>query len=212
MKGREIVALWEKACRDVDEIHGNPGGEIGDRLRGKGYTISYDGASVCDFRIRGKCLYLYADCCEGPWHVTGWVTVGKGDRNSCRVGDIEADKEYGVEDDVSCAELFSSGRLKAKSFAVLLKGGRSIEKIGEYTDFLKADELARAECQRQIDICNKDRDWRHYTAGSVVDDALRAWERFELRHYEYYNYQGHRYWVVVEPVDYKIDEGDQDGK
>ena len=39
MKGSEILALWEKAFRDVEDIRGDPGGEIGDRLRGKGYTI-----------------------------------------------------------------------------------------------------------------------------------------------------------------------------
>jgi len=110
-----------------------------------------------------------------------------------------------VPDKPSYAEMLESGKLKAKTFEVQLKGGGSLDRRGAFDSFEKADAFARRLCQQEIDKCNKDPDWRRYSSSSVRNDALRARERCELRHYEYYNYQNHRYWVAVYAADFEIE-------
>jgi len=78
MKGREILDLYHKAVRDVEDIHGTPGGEIGNGLRSRGYVVRYDGCSVCHFDIFGKDLSFTADCCCGrEWGVRDWMGIGE---------------------------------------------------------------------------------------------------------------------------------------
>ena len=110
-----------------------------------------------------------------------------------------------MPDKPSYAEMLESGKLKAKTFEVQLKGGGSLDRRGAFDSFEKADAFARRLCQQEIDKCNKDPDWRRYSSSSVRNDALRARERCELRHYEYYNYQNHRYWVAVDAADFEIE-------
>lgn len=219
MNGSEIISLWKKACKDVEDIHGNPGGEIGGRLRNRGYTITYDGGSVCSFRIKGKLIVFGANCCCGePWHVEPEIGIGewKGNRGYdsgiCRVSEIVYDREYEVQDDPSYSELFDSGRLVAKSFAVVNHGSEKNCHLGEFDNFLKADELARKECRREIDVCDNSRWWREYSAGRVVNDEQQARECYELRHYEYYRYPRHECWISVDPVGYEIKRGGKDGE
>lgn len=209
MKGQKILDLYHKAVRDVEDIHGTPGGEIGNGLRARGYVVRYDGGSVCNFDVFGKDLSFTADCClERGWEVRNYIGIGpwKEDWSHCfREKDIDPSKYYDVPDMPSYAEMLESGQLKVKSFEVILKGGRGIERKGTFDDFEKADAFARKLCQEQIDVCNKDSVWRRYSSSSVKNDALRARERCELRHYEYYNYQDHRYWVVVDAADFDIE-------
>lgn len=219
MKGSEIVSMWKKACKDVEDIHGTPGGEIGCRLRNRGYTVTYDGGSVCSFRIKGKFVVFGANCCCGEkWHVEPGIGIGEWkinrecDLKTYMVSEIVDDREYEVQDDPSYSELFDSGNLVAKRFAVVDHGSEKNCRLSEFDDFLMADEFARAECQRQIDICNKDWDWRLYTAVSVVNDEQQARECYELRHYDYYRYPRHECWISVDPVDYEIKIGGKDGE
>ena len=66
-----------------------------------------------------------------------------------------------------------------------------------FDSFDSADAFARRTTQEEIDICRRDSTWRRYTASCVRNDVQRAREHSELRHYEYYNYDGHRWWVSV---------------
>jgi len=212
MKGQEILDLFHKAVRDVEDIHGHPGGEIGNALRARGYVVRYNGGSLCSFDVFGKDLSFAADCYKRGWAVQDWLGIGpwKEDWSHCfREKDIDPSKDYDVPDMPSCAEMLESGKLKVKSFEVILNGGRGIERKGTFEDFEKADAFARKLCQEQIDMCNKDPVWRRYSSSSVRNDALRARERCELRHYEYYNCEDHRYWVAVDAADFEIERSEK---
>lgn len=67
LKGKDIIALWQKAKKTVDDIHGNPGGEIGDGIRHRGYDMRYNGCSFASFGEKNLRLSYGASCSDHPW-------------------------------------------------------------------------------------------------------------------------------------------------
>lgn len=207
LKGRQLYEMWLKAKKTVTDIHGHPGGEIGDQLRARGYDVLYNGCSCCSFREIGLGISYGASCCDGPWAIYDTLTVYseigpdrkiamslKAEHYYERVG---PDEEVEVMETKSVAERFASGELRFDTFIVMDESFRGLKTIGEFSDFKKADEYARRRCQEEIDRLNKDSDWRRYTASGVRNNVQRARELHELRYYENYNCDGHRYWISV---------------
>lgn len=221
MKGIEIIALWEKARQSVKSIGGHPGGEIGDGLRRNGYAVCYNGCSVCDFIEMNLHISYSADCCGRPWTLSNWLWIypyTDDRRGHVKISDIDPEKEYEIVDNPSLAELFDAGRLKIQSmegeslFTVSDNGGRYYHEKKSFNSFEQADAFAKKLARDEIDRLNKDKELRRYTSTKVENDALRAKEKDELRHYQYYNYQNHRYWISVQPVRYEILPGDGEKK
>lgn len=207
LKGSQLKDLWLKAKKTVTDIHGNPGGEIGDGLRARGYDVMYNGCSCCSFREIGLGISYGASCCDRPWAIDDMLTVYS-ERGSDRkiamspraeqyYERVDPDEEVEVMETKSVAERFESGELKFDTFVVRDESFRTLKTIGEFSDFKKADEYARRRCQEEIDRLNKDPDWRRHTASCVRNNVQRARELHELRHYEDYNYDGYRYWISV---------------
>lgn len=200
MKGSELIALWEAANKAVVSAHAHAGGELGDYIRNR-YDIAYNGCSVCDFKEKKLKIRYSANCCGNPWTLGKFVKIGDIVTSSLRVGEIEPEKDYDVGADKSIAEEFADGTFKPTKFVVINEGSRSIKSKQVFDSFAEADEYAKRTTQYEIDACRRDSTWRRYTASCVRDDAQRARERGELRHYEYYNYDGYRWWVSVNGVD-----------
>lgn len=200
MKGSKIIALWQAADKAVASAHAQAGGELGDYIRNR-YDITYNGCSVCVFKEKKLNLCYGADCYDNPWTLRKFVRIGLCSEDSILVSEIEPDKDYAVEADKSIAEEFEEGTFKPKQFVVLNEGFRSIKSKQVFDSFDAADAFARRTTQEEIDICRRDSTWRRYTASCVRNDVQRAREHSELRHYEYYNCDGHRWWVSVKGVD-----------
>lgn len=200
MKGSELIALWEAANKAVVSAHAQAGGELGDYIRNR-YDITYNGCSVCYFKEKKLKLCYGADCYDNPWTLRKFVRIGLCSEDSIRVSEIEPEKDYDVGVDKSIAEEFAEGTFKPTQFVVLNEGFRSIKSKQVFDSFDAADAFAQRTAQEEIDICRRDSMWRKYTASSVRNDVQRAREHGELRHYEYYNYDGHRWWVSVKGVD-----------
>ena len=162
---------------------------------------------MCRFSVRGKELDFLADCCGAPWHAVEWVGIGpwkEDGSHSFKVKEINLGRDYDVPDYPSLSEWFDRGQLKAKWFEVKACGGSKVDRRGKFKDFHDADEFAKQQCRREIDICERDGDWRPYAAHSVMNNEQLARERIELRHYEYYNCRGHRFWISVAPSSFEV--------
>lgn len=194
MNGSEILQRFAHAKAEVAKRSGVLG-EIGDYLRARGFEVHYDGFSVCDFGERDVKLRYKASCCDSPWHLCGTVygdpSWTEGMRGDC----IDPQSEYNIAENPSESDLLERGQLKPRAYSVCDMS--SCRKMGEFGSFEDADAYARHCCQQEIDRLRKDRDWRPHAAREVRNDPLRAKEKGELRHYETYNYEGHRYWFAV---------------
>lgn len=199
MKGSEILERLAKARTAVAKYSGRLG-EIGDGLRSDGYEVYYDGFSACDFGERDVKLRYKASCCDSPWHLCGIVygdlSWTEGMQGDC----IDPQSEYDIAENPSESDLLERGQLRPQAYSVCDTGSGRFREMGKFGSFEEADAYARSYCQREIDRLRKDRDWRPHTASAIRNDPIRAKERGELRHYEYYNYQGHRSWVGIVAV------------
>lgn len=197
MKGSEIIALIQKAKKAVDVKAGTLG-EIGAYLRGLGYHINTDGFSVCNFRELTRDICYTATCYDRDgWKFYNAANFGKKWDDWMKVENIDPEAEYEVAVKTSVAKRFAAGEIDAKTFVVEEQGGGSTGNKRYFDSFEKADEYARTVAQQKIESTEKDRDLRRYTASRVVDYEQLANERSELRHYQWYNYQGHTCWVSV---------------
>lgn len=199
MKGSEILERFAKAKTAVAKRSGRLG-EIGDGLRSDGYEVHYDGFSICDFGERDVKLRYKASCCDSPWHLCGTVYGDLSWTEGMRVDCIDPQSEYNIAENPSESDLLERGQVKPRAYSVCDMSSGPCRKMGEFDSFEDADAYARHCCQKEIDRLRKDRDWRPHAATQVRNDPLRAKEREELRHYEYYNYEGHRSWVGVVTV------------
>lgn len=200
MKGSEILERFAKAKAAVAKYSGRLG-EIGDGLRSDGYEVHYDGFSICNFGERDvKLRYKASSCCGDPWHLCGIVYGDLSWKGGMRVDCIDPQSEYDIAENPSESDLLERGQLRPRAYSVCDTSSGQIREMGEFGSFEEADAYARSYCQREIDRLVKDPDWRPHTATAIRNDPIRAKERGELRHYEYYNYQGHRSWVGVGTV------------
>lgn len=199
MKGSEILARYNKAKQVVAKKSGSLG-EIGDFLRYSGYLVYYDGFSVCGFGEYDIKLRFSADCCcDRPWGISNGLRIGDKVDGELLVAEINPEADYDVPPNLSRTEMLEQGLIKPKAFRVLDVGSRYDDR-GEFDAFEKADEQARRLCQKEIDRLRKDDHWRPHTPTSVRNDAHKAKERGELRHYLDYCYEGYEYWFAVVDV------------
>lgn len=196
VKGSAIVELFKKAKKAVDPKSGSLG-EIGDYLRSLGYHITYNGFSVCNFRERDLDICYTATCYDGGWEMCKDVNFGKDYRDWTKAEDVDPEREYDVRVMVPLAKRFAAGKIKAKRFLVAEETHRSIRDEQYFDNFDKADAYARKKAQEDIDSCLKDPVWRRYAASQVVDFEQLAAENGELRHYQWYDCDGHTNWVSV---------------
>lgn len=198
MNGSEILQRFAEAKAVVEKLY-HQLGEPGDYLRGNGYDIEVNGFNVCTFGERDvKLSYIADNCCGRPWGICERIFIN-GRKTS--VDDIDPDRDYDVPRNPSVAELLETGSIKPRAFLVYDLGSGQEKKVGEFESFERADAYARHCCQQEIDRLRKDRDWRPHAAREVRNDPLRAKEKEELRHYETYNYEGHRYWFAVKAAE-----------
>lgn len=199
MKGSEILERFAKAKAAVAKRSGELG-EIGDYLRSRGFEVHYDGFSICNFGERDVKLRYKASCCDSPWHLCGTVYGDLSWTEGMRVDCIDPQSEYNIAENPSESDLLERGQIKPRAYSVCVTSSGQYSKMREFGSFEDADEYARSYCQSEIDRLRKDRDWRPHTASAIRNDPIRAKEKGELRHYEYYNYQGYRSWTSVETV------------
>jgi len=200
LTGRQILGLYEKAKKAVENAHAMAGGELGGYLRGT-YDIGGDGCSVCSFKEKGICLSYGADCCGTPWKMNKFVWLPKDSDRPTPIDKIDPNATYDIPKRFSVAEQFNRGILKPECFMVRDYGGQRECFRNWYDTFEEADRQAQRVAQENIERLKRDPVWRCYTASGVRDDVQRARERYELRHYEYYVYdRRYRYWVSVEPA------------
>lgn len=195
MKGQEIIDLWKRAEQTVLDAHAQPGGSLGDRIRGS-YDVTYNGYSVCDFCEKRLTINYGSDCCDRPWTIYRSVFI-EGMKDWTKIEDIDPNAEYDVRERFSPIERLERGIDSYERFVVRKESGRAIMEKRYFTDFKAADEAAQAWCRAEIDSCSKSPVWCHHTPSSVRNDEQRARERNELKHYEYYSYDGYHYWVSV---------------
>lgn len=202
MKGSEIIERWQKASKAVC-AKGRRLGEVGGMLRGMGYDIYYDGFNTCTFAEKGLEISYNGNDYDKPWHAEPVVRLS-GEKYYIPVGEkktylryIDPDKTYDVEQRISKAEAFERGLVKYESFVVCSESNRAISDKWYFDTFEEADKCAREVCQERIERRFSDRECRPYFNTSVCNDAQRALENGELRHYQWYNYDGHRCWINV---------------
>ena len=190
IKGEKLIEKWRRAKSFVD----NRGlGEIGGIVRRAGYDVLTDGFSFCDFYEKGTWLRYYANTYSGPWHLYNVIDLGEA---KIKIEQIDPNAEYEVKERISVAEMFERGLLACERFAVC----NTNKVVVYYTSFEDADNYARKLCQEMIDSRWNDRDCTRYYETSVRNDAQRAMERGEIRHYPWYNYQNHPHFIAVYPT------------
>lgn len=198
MKGSEIIALWNAAEEAVCKGGAPSGGEMGYCVRGR-YDVLYDGCSVCAFREKRLDIGYSADCTRVPHRWTLRRVVGLGGGDSTPLSEIDPQKEYNVGVYKSVAEAWVDGEIDCHRFAVVDSGVRSVnDRTRRFDTFEAADAFARRLAQRHMDDQRRDATYRKHTPLRLVDNVQRARERGELRHYDYYVYDGrYNYSVAV---------------
>lgn len=192
IKGLELVKMWNEANAVISKI--SRLGEIDGIIRNAGYDVLVNGFSVCKFLQKGTWIGFTADNCDTApkWRLSKAVSL---EGNPLYIERISPEAEYDVGERLSVAEKFLRGDYNGYKFVV-----RDTEKdIASFECFEKANEYARKVCQSRIDSRWEDRSTSRYYMTTVVNNPQKAIERDEIRHYPWYSYNGHNYYISVIP-------------
>lgn len=200
MKGSELIDLWERAKKAVDDGADRgialPGGEMGACVR-DAYDVTWDGCSVCTFMERHLDIQYVANCTsEKRWTLRPCIltTYGKKHNNGwcTNIDDIKPAFDYEVNVIKSPAEKLAAGELGCKRFGVYVFAPKEIRDRHFFDDFGKADDFARRLAKEKADGIAKEEPANRYVRTIVKDDEQRARELSVLRFYPYYVHS-HRY-------------------
>ena len=195
IKGAELLKKWNAANAVVSNI--NRLGEIGGIIRNAGFDVETDGFSVCRFRAKGMRVSFLADNCDTApqWTLSKGICL-RSIRDPLHIENIQPEAEYEVEELLTVAQEFERGDYNGYNFEVC----DTRDHISTFASFEQADEYARTVCQSRIDSRWKDRDTTRYYWTRVENDEQMANERWVIRYYPWYSYNGHDYYISVSPV------------
>lgn len=208
LKGSEIIAMWNEANEFIRKIRSL--GEIGHQVRNKGYDVLRNEFSVCRFEHKLYQIRFDATCFsnDNTWKLDSRIDVTDAnddfeeyyiplEKVNYYRREIEADKEYDIMLNISPAEAYDQGIINFDYFVVYDEGGRTHDKMAECKTLAEAEEQARKVFESKIEHRKDDPCLRNYVYTNFKSSNQLAKEHGELRHYEWYNYQYHRYWVSV---------------
>lgn len=171
VRSAETTALLETIKEKVAEtkklVDGKGLGEIGGMLRNRGYFVSYDGFSVCNFSKDG---IIYSAHCDGRWLLTDsyevYLANGKMSSSFSLYGGKSTDGDKFFE--VVVGHITKLGRRETeqdllpsyKKFRVRTYASKYLETIATFTDFEEAKKFAYDTAVEKAN--NVSRDLRMY--------------------------------------------------
>ena len=201
----KVATLIEEIKQEINEtqklVNGRGLGEIGDMLRYKGYFVSYNGFSVCNFS-KGHIIYV-ASCHNGKWKLGDkfslYLENGKISRtfyinNPTKTLNIEyLERIVGSNPKLGYRVTEMDKLHTYKRFRVRTYGAKYLETIAWFDDFESAKKFAYENAKERAKNTPKDlKRWAYLEPKDMS-------ETFDyLACYKYYEYSNSAFFVFVQ--------------
>ena len=201
----KVTTLIEDIKQEINEtqklVNGRGLGEIGDMLRYKGYFVSYNGFSVCNFS-KGHIIYV-ASCNGGKWQLSDkfslYLENGKISKtfyikNPTKTLNIEyLERVVGSNPKLGYRVTEMDKLYTYKRFRVRTYGAKYLETIAWFDDFESAKKFAYENAKERAKNTPKDlKRWAYLEPKDMS-------ETFDyLACYKYYECSGSAFFVFVQ--------------